>query len=146
MVLELPIGFHARAGIVRFSRLFPLASLGIVSSRVLLGLCCSLVHNSLEKQMRNALTILGLALAIALSGVLLTSTLILSTSSPAWAQGQPTSCSEGAQMCKEAIGRARDATRLKTGASGCDAAAAECMKTGVFVGPASGIRWPVAKK
>ena len=26
------------------------------------------------------------------------------------------------------------------------AAAAECMKTGVFVGPSSGIRWPVAKK
>jgi hypothetical protein len=37
------------------------------------------------------------------------------------------------------------ATRLKTTPSGCDAAAAECMKTGVFVGPGSGIRWPVAK-
>jgi hypothetical protein len=95
--------------------------------------------------MRNALTILGLALAIALLGGLLSSTLILSTSSAAWAQRQPTSCSAGAQMCKESIGRARDATRLKTTPSGCDAAAAECMKTGVFVGPGSGIRWPVAK-
>jgi hypothetical protein len=96
--------------------------------------------------MRNALTILGLALAIALLGSLLTSTLILSTSSAVWAQGQPTSCSTGAQMCKESVGRARDSTRLKTTASGCDAAAAECMKTGVFVGPGSGTRWPVAKK
>jgi hypothetical protein len=96
--------------------------------------------------MRNALTILGFALAITLLGGLLSSTLILSTSSAAWAQRQPTSCSAGAQMCKESIGRARDATRLKTTPSGCDAAAAECMKTGVFVGPGSGIRWPVAKK
>ena len=96
--------------------------------------------------MRNALTILGLALAIALLGGLLTSALILSTSSAAWAQGQPTSCSDGAQRCKESISRARDSTRLKTNTAGCDAAAAECMKTGVFVGPGSGIRWPVAKK
>jgi hypothetical protein len=48
-------------------------------------------------------------------------------------------------MCKESIGRARDATRVKTTPAGCDAAAAQCMKTGVFVGPGSGIRWPVAK-
>jgi hypothetical protein len=96
--------------------------------------------------MRNALTILAFAMAIALLGGPLTSTLIPSTSSAAWAQRQPTSCSTGAQMCKESIGRARDATRVKTTPSGCDAAAAECMKTGVFVGPGSGIRWPVAKK
>jgi hypothetical protein len=96
--------------------------------------------------MRNALTILGLALAIALLGALLTSTLILSTSSAAWAQRQPTSCSEGAQNCKEGIGRVRDATRVTAKPSDCDAAAAWCMKTGVFVGPQSGVRWPVAKK
>jgi hypothetical protein len=64
----------------------------------------------------------------------------------ALAQRQPTSCSMGAQMCKESISRARDATRVKTTPAGCDAAAAECMKTGVFVGPGSGIRWPVAKQ
>jgi hypothetical protein len=96
--------------------------------------------------MRNALTILGFALAIALLGGLLTSTLILSTSSAAWAQRQPTSCSDGAQRCKEGIGRARDPTQLKATASDCDTAAAQCMKTGVFVGPHSGVRWPVAKK
>jgi len=70
---------------------------------------------------------------------------ILSFSSTAWAQRQPTSCSQGAQMCKESIGRARDATRVKVGPSDCDTAAAQCMKTGVFVGPGSGVRWPVAK-
>jgi hypothetical protein len=71
---------------------------------------------------------------------------ILSTSSAAWAQSQPTSCSDGAQRCKEQIGRARDPTQLKATASDCDAAAAQCMKTGVFVGPHSAVRWPVAKK
>jgi hypothetical protein len=77
---------------------------------------------------------------------ILVAAVILSTSSAAWAQRQPTSCSDGAQRCKEAIGRARDATRVKATTSDCDAAAAQCMKTGVFVGPGSGIRWPVAKK
>ena len=77
---------------------------------------------------------------------ILVAAMILSTSSAAWAQRQPTSCSGGAQGCKESIGRARDATRVKVTPSACDAAAAECMKTGVFVGPASGTRWPVAKK
>jgi hypothetical protein len=77
---------------------------------------------------------------------ILVAAVILSTSSAAWAQRQPTSCSAGAQMCKESIGRARDATRVKAAPSDCDAAAAQCMKTGVFVGPGSGIRWPVAKK
>ena len=76
---------------------------------------------------------------------ILVAAVILSTTSAAWAQRQPTSCSTGAQMCKESIGRARDATRVKTNPAGCDAAAAQCMKTGVFVGPGSGIRWPVAK-
>lgn len=77
---------------------------------------------------------------------ILIAAVILSTSSPAWAQRQPTSCSAGAQMCKEAIGRARDATRVQTTPAGCDAAAAQCMKTGVFVGPGSGVRWTVEKK
>jgi hypothetical protein len=77
---------------------------------------------------------------------ILVAALTLSTASAAWAQRQPTSCSAGAQMCKESISRVRDATRVKTTPAGCDAAAAECMKTGVFVGPGSGIRWPVAKK
>ena len=95
--------------------------------------------------MRNALTILGLTLAITLLGGLLTSTLILSTSSAAWAQSQPTSCSGGAQSCKERIGQARSAT-VKATPADCDAAAAQCMKTGVFVGPGSGVSWPVAKK
>jgi hypothetical protein len=76
---------------------------------------------------------------------ILVAAVILSTSSAAWAQRQPTSCSAGAQMCKESIGRARDATRVKAAPSDCDAAAAQCMKTGVFVGPGSGVRWPVAK-
>ena len=76
---------------------------------------------------------------------ILVAAVMLLTTSAAWAQGQPTSCSGGAQMCKESISRARDATRLKTTPAGCDAAAAQCMKTGVFVGPGSGIRWPVAK-
>ena len=76
---------------------------------------------------------------------ILAAVVILSTSSAAWAQRQPTSCSAGAQMCKEGIGRARDPTRLKATTSDCDAAAAQCMKTGVYVGPDSGVRWPVAK-
>jgi hypothetical protein len=69
---------------------------------------------------------------------------IVFTSSAAWAQRQPTSCSGGAQACKERLGRARAATQVTP--AQCDAAAAECMKTGVFVGPGSGTRWPVAKK
>jgi hypothetical protein len=77
---------------------------------------------------------------------ILVAAVILSTSSAAWGQRQPTSCSMGAQMCKESISAARDSTRVKTNPAGCEAAAAECMKTGVFVGPGSGIRWPVAKK
>jgi hypothetical protein len=77
---------------------------------------------------------------------ILVAAVILSTSSAAWAQRQPTSCSMGAQMCKEGIGRMRDATRVKVAPSDCDAAAAQCMKTGVFVGPQSGVRWPVEKK
>jgi hypothetical protein len=77
---------------------------------------------------------------------ILVAAVILSASSAAWAQRQPTSCSAGAQMCKESISRARDATRVKATPSDCDAAAAQCMKTGVFVGPGSGISWPVAKK
>lgn len=96
--------------------------------------------------MRNTVTIFALGLAIALFGAPLASVLIPSVSSTALAQRQPTSCSQGAQMCKEVIGRARDATRVQTTPAGCDAAAAECMKTGVFVGPGSGVRWPVAKK
>ena len=99
--------------------------------------------------MRNTLGVFGifvLGLPIVVFGGLLASILIPSISSAAWAQRQPTSCSSGAQMCKEAIGRARDATRVQTTPAGCDAAAAECMKTGVFVGPGSGVRWPVAKK
>lgn len=81
-----------------------------------------------------------------MSRLIIIAAAILSVSSAAWAQRQPTSCSEGAQMCKEGIGRARDATRVRVGPSDCDKAAAECMKTGVFVGPASGVRWPAAKK
>ena len=77
---------------------------------------------------------------------ILVAAVILSASSAAWAQRQPTSCSTGAQMCKESISRARDATRVKATPSDCDAAADQCIKTGVFVGPGSGIRWPVAKK
>jgi hypothetical protein len=56
----------------------------------------------------------------------------------------PTSCSGGAQACKEAIGRARAGTQVTP--SQCDAAAAQCMKTGVFVGPGTGTRRPVEKK
>jgi hypothetical protein len=69
---------------------------------------------------------------------------ILSISSAAWAQRQPTSCSGGAQACKETIGRVRSGTPVTP--SQCEAAAAQCMKTGVFVGPGSGTRWPVEKK
>jgi hypothetical protein len=94
--------------------------------------------------MRNTLTTLHAAMTIALMGGLLTATIILSTSSAAWAQRQPTSCSGGAQSCKEAVGRVRAGTSVTP--SQCDAAAAQCMKTGVFVGPGSGTRWPVAKK
>ena len=75
---------------------------------------------------------------------ILIAAVILSTSSAAWAQRQPTSCSGGAQACKESIGRARAGTPATP--SQCDAAAAQCMKTGVFVGPASGTRWTVEKK
>lgn len=75
---------------------------------------------------------------------ILIAAVILSTSSVAWAQRQPTSCSGGGQACKEAIGRSRAGTQVTS--SQCDAAVAQCMKTGVFVGPASGTRWPVAKK
>jgi hypothetical protein len=78
--------------------------------------------------------------------ILLAAAVVISASSAAWAQRQPTSCSTGAQMCKESIGRARDATRVTATPSSCEAAAAQCMKTGVFVGPGSGTRWPVAKK
>ena len=73
---------------------------------------------------------------------ILVAAMILSTSSAAWAQSQPTSCSEGGQMCKERVGR----TPGRATPSDCEAAAAQCMKTGVFVGPGSGTRWPVAKK
>jgi hypothetical protein len=75
---------------------------------------------------------------------ILIAALILFTSSAAWAQRQPTSCSGGAQACKEAIGRSRAGTSVTP--AQCDAAAAQCMKTGVFVGPGSGMRWPVEKK
>jgi hypothetical protein len=78
--------------------------------------------------------------------ILVAAAVILSTSSAAWAQWQPTSCTTGAQMCKESISRARDATRVKATPSDCDAAGVQCMKTGVFVGPGSGTRWPVEKK
>lgn len=75
---------------------------------------------------------------------ILIAAVILSTSSAAWAQRQPTSCSGGAQACKEAIGRSRAGTQVTP--AQCDAAAAQCMKSGVFVGPGSGTRWPVEKK
>ena len=62
--------------------------------------------------MRNALTILGFALAITLLGGLLSSTLILSTSSAAWAQRQPTSCSAGADVQRiDRSSAGRDATK-----------------------------------
>jgi hypothetical protein len=69
---------------------------------------------------------------------------MLSVPSAASAQSQPTSCSMGAQMCKERIGQVRRAVTKDS--SSCDSAYAECMKTGVFTGPGSGTRWPVAKK
>jgi hypothetical protein len=75
---------------------------------------------------------------------ILIAAVILSTSSAAWAQGQPTSCSGGAQACKEAIGRARAGTQVTP--AQCEAAGAQCMKSGVFVGPGTGTRWPVEKK
>ena len=61
---------------------------------------------------------------------------ILLTSSSAWAQRQPTSCSGGAQACKEGISRASAAKKLDS--NSCDKAFAECMKTGVFTGPGTG--------
>ncbi|MES2195762.1 MAG: hypothetical protein V4517_15200 [Pseudomonadota bacterium] len=69
---------------------------------------------------------------------------LILTSSAAWAQRQPTSCSGGAQACKEMIGRSRSGTSVTP--SQCEAAAAQCMKTGVFVGPGSGTQWTVQKK
>ena len=75
---------------------------------------------------------------------ILVAAVILSTSSAAWAQRQPTSCSGGAQACKETIGRSRSGTQVTP--SQCDAAATQCMKTGIFVGPGSGTRWTVEKK
>jgi hypothetical protein len=75
---------------------------------------------------------------------ILIAAVILSTSSAAWAQRQPTSCSGGGQACKEAIGRSRSGTSVTP--AQCEAAAAQCMKTGEFVGPGTGTRWPVAKK
>jgi hypothetical protein len=75
---------------------------------------------------------------------ILIAAVILSTSSAAWAQNQPTSCSGGAQFCKERIGASKAGTSVTP--AQCDAAAAQCMKSGVFVGPGSGYRWTVEKK
>ena len=75
---------------------------------------------------------------------LLIAAAILLVPSAASAQRQPTSCSTGAQVCKAGISRASAAKKLDS--SSCDKAFAECMKTGVFTGPGTGIRWPVEKK
>lgn len=77
---------------------------------------------------------------------ILIAAVILSASSAAWAQSQPTSCSMGAEMCKRGIGRLTASGQMKATPSDCDNAAAQCMKTGVYVGPGTGRRWPVAKK
>jgi hypothetical protein len=61
----------------------------------------------------------------------------------ALAQGQPTSCSMGAQLCNEQLGRQRSAPTVD--ATSCDKAYTQCMKTGVWTGPASGRSWPVTK-
>jgi hypothetical protein len=69
--------------------------------------------------------------------------IILSTVCAASAQRQPTSCSMAVQMCKEQVGRSAGA---RASASDCDRGFAQCMKTGVWTGPASGTRFPVQKQ
>lgn len=81
---------------------------------------------------------------MAIYRIVLVAAAVLLTASAASAQRQPSSCSEGAQMCKEGISRARKA--LTVNSASCDAAFAECMKSGVFTGPVTGVRVPVAKK
>jgi hypothetical protein len=69
--------------------------------------------------------------------------LVSMTASIASAQRQPTTCSGGRQGCKEQIGRVN---RKDVNASSCDAAFAQCMKTGTWTGPVSHTSWPVTKK
>jgi hypothetical protein len=63
--------------------------------------------------------------------------------SSALAQSQPRSCSEGSQMCKAGIARLNRAT---LNSASCDSAFAQCMKTGVWNGPATNRSYPVTKK
>jgi hypothetical protein len=61
--------------------------------------------------------------------------------SGARAQSQPTTCSTGQQMCLEQVGRGKNSNP-----QGCRSAFSSCMKTGNWVGPESGRRWPVEKR
>jgi hypothetical protein len=78
-----------------------------------------------------------LASALAMIGVPLVATF----PTGAWAQSQPTSCSNGQQMCLEQTGRGS-----RSSPEGCRSSYSSCMKTGIWVGPQSGRRWPVEKK
>jgi hypothetical protein len=51
------------------------------------------------------------------------------------------SCSESAASCKASAGAANPQI-----VSGCEAARAECMKTGTFVGPSTGKMWTNLQK
>jgi hypothetical protein len=64
----------------------------------------------------------------------------------ALAQSQPTSCSMGAQMCKEYLNLGSRRMQTTVNATSCDKAYADCMKSGVWIGPNRGGRYPVSKK
>lgn len=52
-----------------------------------------------------------------------------------------TTCSNGLQFCLEIVGR-----RSQSNPEGCRSSYSSCMKTGSWVGPQTGRRWPVEKK
>jgi|tagenome__1003787_1003787.scaffolds.fasta_scaffold20925917_2 hypothetical protein len=65
---------------------------------------------------------------------------LLLVSSTAWAQSQPTSCSDAQQRCLEFVSRRTDLS-----ADYCTKSFAMCMKTGNFVGT-RGTVFPVSRR
>jgi hypothetical protein len=121
------IDYSQRAAVSDNSQVF---APGVITSRARLALCAvRKKHICREAYMRVLLKVL-----LALS-------LVSMTISTASAQRQPTTCSGGRQACKEQITR-----RGTMNADACDAAFAQCMKSGIFTGPMTHTSWPVTKK
>jgi hypothetical protein len=77
----------------------------------------------------------------AMKALLASAAFVVALPANLFAQAQPTTCSMGQQMCLEQTGRGTRST-----SDACRTSFGSCMKSGVWVGPQSGRRWPVEKK